>query len=115
MHEGAEINHAFLLLFLPLPGFMVLEPIEHILPFYMPIRFESACYLLYLIRRGGSHPLPIQLLQYVDLLSGGIPSRARMSASNHHLYHTLLISTRKHNPEPDVACDVHEKSTREWY
>lgn len=49
-------------LFLSLPGFMVLKPVEHILPFYLPVLPQLCCDLFYLLRIWSSHSSSVQHL-----------------------------------------------------
>lgn len=65
---------AVALLLLPLAGFVVLEPIEHVLAFDLTVLAELHRDLLDLLRVGSSHPPSVQHLQYSDLLLRRVPT-----------------------------------------
>lgn len=85
---------AVALLLLSLAGFVVLEPVEHVLSFDLPKLAELSRDLLYLLRVRSAHSSPVQSLQYPYLFLRWIPpcpSRVRLNLRSHRKHHRTLI------------------------
>lgn len=68
-----------LLLLLPLPGLMVLEPVKDIFALDVPIIPKPCSNLLNLFCSWGSQPILVQALEHVYLLLCWVPSRPSIS------------------------------------
>lgn len=77
METPTEEGQALLLLFLPLPRLVILEPVKHVLPFNVPVRLQPGSDLLYLLRRRRPYPLLVPVLQHGYLFLGRVPPRTR--------------------------------------
>ena len=73
MKKAIEVSDSFLLLLLPLPGLVILKPVEHILPFDVTIRPQPSSYLLYLLSSWCPYSLLVQVLQHAYLLLRRVP------------------------------------------
>ena len=79
MEKAIVESKSLLLLLLPLPGFMILEPVKDVFALDVAIISEPCSDLLNLLSSWGSQPLLVQALQHVYLLLRWIPSRPSIS------------------------------------
>ena len=79
-------------LLLAFAGFVVLEPVEHILPFYLPILPETSRDPLDLIsRRWPNSIVIVELFQDSYLITGGCPSCAGLPAQKAGGFHVVVV------------------------
>ena len=92
------------LLLLPLAGLVVLEPVEHVLAFDLAELAELCRDLLDLLRVRGSHPSPVQRLQYPYLLLRRVPPRPSRVSLDLYIHICMQQNILKHardiNPSP---------------